>query len=343
MLPEPGQKEPAVLDPIPENARPGCGADGAAKAGVRENKNYRNQICKRRSCKKFSADAGFGRPGGPPTIVCGTMDGFFSGKSAGKIARGLKDETERAPSQRAASNRIGRYSAALGSFAGSLKPRLGDKCRSDGMPVTVRGRQRYLHMTIGSFARFWTAYATAPNKASDDVSCPLGASARAACKIPLPLVADYDRAHHKAWFKTFRFNEDGKRTYRRRHAHARWYIKTERFNWTARLFARPAGRLFAAARKLSRLQPRPPARGDLRDDAGRGGRHRGERAQAEDADPARRAVPEKVLIGQIRRGADLAGAERGRAFFQQRQGAIRDPQILGGSDPAAAGAETPDR
>lgn len=61
LLPEPGQKEPAVLDPIPENARPGCGADGAARAGVRENRNQRNQICKCRSCK-FSADAGFGGP-----------------------------------------------------------------------------------------------------------------------------------------------------------------------------------------------------------------------------------------------------------------------------------------
>ena len=42
MLPEPRQKASAVLDPIPENTCPGCGADGATKAGVRKNKNYRN-------------------------------------------------------------------------------------------------------------------------------------------------------------------------------------------------------------------------------------------------------------------------------------------------------------
>ena len=227
-----------MLDPIPENACPSCGADGATKAGVRKSKNHRNQIYKCRSCKKrFLANSGFERLSGPPTIVCRAIDDFFSGKSAGKIARGLEDEMEHAPKQQTVSNWIRRYSAALGFFTSSLKPRLGDKCRSDGMLVKVRGRQRYLHMTIDSFARFWTAYATTPDKAAD-VSCLLRASARVSGKTPLLLVTDY-KAYHKAWLKEFRFDEDGKQAYRHRHVHAHRDVnKMERLNGTMRDFLR---------------------------------------------------------------------------------------------------------
>ena len=59
-----------------------------------------------------------------------------------------------------------------------LEAVLGDKCRSDGMFVMVRGRQRYMHITIDSFTRFWTAYTATPNKAADGGSCLLRASAR---------------------------------------------------------------------------------------------------------------------------------------------------------------------
>ena len=242
LLPEPERKASVVLDPIPENACPSCGADGATKAGVRKNKNYRNQIYKCRSCKKrFSANSGFEGLSGPPTIVCRAIDDFFSGKSTGKIARGLKDEMEHAPTQQTVSNWIRRYSAALGFFTSTLKPCLGDKLRADGMFVMVRGRQRYLHMTLDSFTRFWAAYTTTPNKAADDVSCLLRASARVAGKIPLLFVTDCDEAYHKAWLKEFRFNEDGKRTYHHRHVHARRDInnnKMERFNGTMRDFLR---------------------------------------------------------------------------------------------------------
>ena len=185
LLPDPEQRAPTVLDPIPENTCPSCGADGATKAGVRKNKNYRNQIYKCRGCKKrFSANSGFERLCGPPTIVCRAIDDFFCGKSTGKIARGLEDEMEHAPKQQTVSNWIRRYSAALGFFTSTLKPRLGDKCRSDGMHVKVRGRQRYMHMTIDSFTRLWTAYTITPNKATDDISCqklkmfPLAGTAR---------------------------------------------------------------------------------------------------------------------------------------------------------------------
>ena len=240
LLPDPEQRAPTVLDPIPENTCPSCGADGATKAGVRKNKNYRNQIYKCRGCKKrFSANSGFERLCGPPTIVCRAIDDFFCGKSTGKIARGLEDEMEHAPKQQTVSNWIRRYSAALGFFTSTLKPRLGDKCRSDGMLVKVRGRQRYMHMTIDSFTRLWTAYTITPNKATDDISCLLRASARVAGKIPLLFVTDYDKAYHKAWLKEFRFNEDGKQTYHHRHVHAHWDInnnKMERFNGTMRDF-----------------------------------------------------------------------------------------------------------
>ena len=101
LLPEPRRTASVVLDPIPENTCPSCGAGGATKAGVRKNKNYRNQIYKCRGCKKrFSANAGFERLCGPPTIASGVMDDFFSGKSAGKIARGLEDEMEHPPRSR---------------------------------------------------------------------------------------------------------------------------------------------------------------------------------------------------------------------------------------------------
>lgn len=168
---------------------------------MRKNKNCRNQIYKCRSCKKrFSDNAGFERLSGPPTIVWRTIDDFFSGKPTGKIARGLKDEMEHAPTQQTVSNWIRRHSAALGFFTSTLKPCLGDKWRADGMLVMVRGRQRYLHMTIDSFTRFWTAYTTTPNKAADDAYCLLRASARVAGRIPLLFVTDY-KAYHKAWLR----------------------------------------------------------------------------------------------------------------------------------------------
>ena len=66
-LPEPGSVTPAVLDPVPENTCPRCGAAGAPKAGVCKNRNYDNQTYKCRSCgRKFSANRpdGEGRRGG---------------------------------------------------------------------------------------------------------------------------------------------------------------------------------------------------------------------------------------------------------------------------------------
>ena len=242
LLPEPEQKAPTVLDPIPENTCPRCGADGATKAGVRKNKNYRNQIYKCKSCsRRFSANAGFERLSGPPTIVCRVMDDFFSGKSTGKIARGLEDEMEHAPTQQTISNWVRRYSGTLGFFTSTLNPCLGEKCRSDGMLVKVRGRKRYLHMTIDSFTRFWTAYTITPNKATDDVSCLLRASARVTGKIPLLLVPDADETYHRAWRKEFLLREDEKQTYHHRHVHAHWDINNnemERFNGTVRAFLR---------------------------------------------------------------------------------------------------------
>ena len=59
LLPEP-KADLTVLDPVPENQCPYCGTADTAKAGVRKNKNYDNQICKCRPCKRrFSANSGF--------------------------------------------------------------------------------------------------------------------------------------------------------------------------------------------------------------------------------------------------------------------------------------------
>ena len=86
----------------------------------------------------------------------------------------------------------------------------------------------------------------------------------------------------------------------------------------ARLSARPAGRLRRCSKAFVYDHVRPHE--------GIGGMTPGGAAGItadgqEDADPARRAVPEKVRIGRIRRG---------RAFFTQQPGAVRDPHVLGG-------------
>ena len=63
MLPEPEKVDSLVLDPVPENKHPRCNAGDAAKAGVRKNENFNNQIHKCRSCKRrLSANLGFEKP-----------------------------------------------------------------------------------------------------------------------------------------------------------------------------------------------------------------------------------------------------------------------------------------
>ena len=191
------------------------------------------------------------------------------------------------------------------------------------MLVRVRGRQRYLHTTMDSFTRFWTAYTITPNKASDDVSCLLRASRHAAGKIPLLLVTDYDKAYHKAWLKEFRFDENGKQTYHHRHVHAHWDInnnKMERFNGTVRDFLRGMQEDYSPLLEGLRVyynHVRP--HGGISEGADEmtpgGGRHHGERAQVEDADPALHAVPEKVRIVQIRRGRPLPARGADARFF----------------------------
>ena len=241
LLPEPGRKEPVVLDPVPENTCPRCGADGAAKAGVRRNKNYRNQIYKCRRCeRRFSANLGFEKLSAPPDVVSQAIRDYFGGKSTGEIADDLRDKLDYPPTQQTVNNWLRSFSAMAGRFCDGLDPCLGEKWRTDGMLVGVSGSPAYLHMMIDSFTRCWLSYAMTPNKATDDVSQMYRDAALAAGGPPTLLVSDGDPTYHKAWKQEYRArNCLWKTTYHHYHVHARWDInnnKMERFNGTMRAF-----------------------------------------------------------------------------------------------------------
>ena len=219
-LPKPKLKEPVVLDPVPENTCTHCGADGATKAGVRKNKNYRNQIYKCRSCKRrFSANFGFEKLSFPPEIVVQAIYDYYGGKSTTVIADDLKDRLDHHPSQQTVSNWVRSFSALAGIFARSLDPCVGEKWRGDGMFVKVNGKPMYLHMMIDSLTRFWLSYVLTPNKTSDDVAPMYRDAKLMAGWAPTLLVTDADQTYHHS------------------HVHARWDInnnKMERFNGTMR-------------------------------------------------------------------------------------------------------------
>ena len=240
MLPEPEPAETAVLDPVPENTCPRCGAAGAPKAGVRRNRNYDNQRCECRSCdRKFSANRGFGGLMAPPGVVARAIDDFHSGKSAGAISRSLRDELAHPPAQQTVSNWIRKAVASADKLTQSLNPCLGEKFRIDGMYVKVDGEAAYLHIVIDDATRYMVSYMLTPNKATDDVSAVLREAERVAGKKPTLLVSDKDWAYHAGWKKELRARNSGwKKTHHHRHVHASYDINNtmERFNGTVRPF-----------------------------------------------------------------------------------------------------------
>ena len=238
LLPEPGRKEPAVLDPVPEGTCPRCGIAGAAKAGVRKNKNYRNQICKCRRCKRrFSANPGLEKLSAPPDVASQAIRDYFGGKPTGEIADDLRDKLAFPPTKQTVNNWLRSLPAMAGRFCSGLDPCLGGKWRTDGMLVGVSDSPAYLHTMIDSFTRYWLSYAVTP-KATDDVSQMYRDAALAAGGPPTLLVSDGDPAYHKAWRQEYRARSClQKTTYRHYHVHARWDTnKTERLNGTMRAF-----------------------------------------------------------------------------------------------------------
>ena len=243
LLPEPDPADTVAVDPVPAGQCPHCGTAGAAKAGVRKNRNYANQIYKCRSCKRrFSGNIGFEKLKAPPEVVARALYDFYSGKSTGVIARELADEMEDLPSQQTVNNWVRSRSYLAALFADSLDPCLGDKWRVDGMMVAVAGKTMYLHVAIDDATRYLLSYALTPNKATDDVSVLLTDAEESAGKVPTLLVSDSDWAYHAAWEKTFRaLNYMCKRTFHHRHVHANGDINNnamERFNGTVRAFLR---------------------------------------------------------------------------------------------------------
>ena len=171
LLPEPDAADTVAVDPVPAGQCPHCLTAGAAKAGVRKNKNYRNQLYKCRSCKRrFFGNFGFEKLKAPPEVVAKALDDFYSGKSTGAIARSLADEMEDPPSQQTVNNWVRSGSRLAALFTNSLDPCLGYKWRVDGMMVSVAGQTMYLHMAIDDATRYLLSHALTPNKATDDVS-----------------------------------------------------------------------------------------------------------------------------------------------------------------------------
>ena len=230
---------PVVLDPVPEDTCPRCGTADATKAGVRKNKNYRNQIYKCRRCKRrFSASLGFEKLSAPPDVASQAIRDYFGGKPTGEIADDLRDKLAFPPTKQTVNNWLRSLPAMAGRFCSGLDPCLGGKWRTDGMLVGVSDSPAYLHTMIDSFTRYWLSYAVTP-KATDDVSQMYRDAALAAGGPPTLLVSDGDPAYHKAWRQEYRARSClQKTTYHHYHVHARWDTnnKTERLNGTMRTF-----------------------------------------------------------------------------------------------------------
>lgn len=320
-----GPSEPAPApDPIAvRSVRPGtcpkCGSGDSKKDGVRRSRLYANQKYKCRGCgAHFSANAGMGRTKLPPEAVCDVMQMAASCVSSRRTrdylaAKGVD------VCAKTVCNTVRRFSESLLEYCDGLRPAVSEVWRTDEMHVRVCGGAPYLHSVIDDATRFMLSEQLTARKGEDDVSPMLASSAVLAGKVPHLLISDGAGSFRAAWASCYEPGND----LQKHAAHAAMIHldgnmnnnKMERFNRELRRYVQAAqvraGRAVRHGKGGGRHgRPRPPvlqlfpqALGPGRQDARRGGRHRGGGPQQVGDAPAKRARRQGVRIAPPARPA----------------------------------------
>ena len=203
-------KQPTWIIPeIDKTSCPYCGSDKFRKYGWRYNKRRKEQKYDCMEChRKYCDNVGFKNRKYKPQVITYAMHLYFSGLSFRGVAKSLNliglDITHHSVSRW-----VTYYTQMIQAHLNAtIVPQVGTIWRADEIFLKIKGRQRYLFMSMDDKTRFWISKELADTKFHHDARKLLSNAKEITQSTPSVFITDGSPVYDRAFRKEFRVYGD---------------------------------------------------------------------------------------------------------------------------------------
>jgi len=200
------KKNPTWIIPsIDSISCPFCGSEKFRKFGWRYNKKRKEQRYDCLMCyKKFSANGGFKKLKYTPQVVTFCMNLYFYGLSLRNVTKAVNLLGVEI-SHPSVYRWIVHYVWLMQKYLDySIIPQVGSTWRADEIFTKIKGKQRYLFMSMDDKTRFWISKEVADTKFHHDARKLLSTAKEVTKTTPSMFITDGSRVYDRAFRKEMR-------------------------------------------------------------------------------------------------------------------------------------------